>query len=113
MDHLPLYFTSLWPKEVGEKSTDLEHWKELTYGAFAAGLKQFVVRVTMNARPGLGRFEALGLVDHLGERQVEACEQIDVATVKLEAWSRAVRLLENIFTSVRVTSEPTHTYTRT
>jgi len=107
MDHLPLYFTSLWSKDAdAKKSSNFDSWKSLAYEAFAAGLKQFVVRVMMNARPELGKFEALCLTDQLVKGQVEVCEQIDVAPVKLEAWSRAVRLLEDMFTSVRVAAKP-------
>lgn len=103
---LPIYFTRSW---MGTRSTTnpevfamADNWKGSVYQAFANGLRRFVTRTIINARPGLEQFEAMCVVEEMvrGEEVKEVgAALLDVGLCKEEAWSRAVRLLEGIFFS--------------
>lgn len=77
-----------------------EHWKGTVYRALSNGLRKYVTRTIINARPGLGQFEAMGVLERMvGGGEVKEEVVMDVGVCKEAAWSGAVRLLETVFFS--------------
>ncbi len=99
-DKLPMYFTSqsaLWA--CSEEPADTHQWKVLVYEAFSKGLRQLLGQIIANLRPDRGKFQIFCDVEGMINGRTDECKAVDVGVVKLEAWSRAVWLLEKIFMS--------------
>ena len=110
----PLYLSRSW---MGSKYVlDEGKFRAPIYQAFANGLRKYVTRSLMNAMPGLGQYEARSRVEAMIQtggtknndtglesieenqlKQEKKTEVMDVATSKIEAWKKAIRLLETIF----------------
>ena len=98
---LPVYFTCSWMASASLPAlATTEHWKGTVYRAFSNGLRQFITRTIINARPGVGQFDAMCVLEEMvrgGEVKEEMV--LDVGMCKEEMWSRTITLLETVFFS--------------
>ena len=104
--HLPAYFSHSWMAKGTPKVVErTESWVWRVHQAFANGLRHYVTRTIMNCRPDLGQYEAMSVLEEMlrgGKMEEEVGKMVlDVCMCKEEAWSRAVRLLEIVFFSVK------------
>ena len=103
---LPFYFTHSWMSEEGVLESG--NWRLAVYQGFANGLRKYVIRTVLNAKPELEVFEAMCELERMVETgppvsvSCEDHEVWDVLAGKKEAWQRALQLLETVFFSKRV-----------